>query len=242
MRNKFVMMGIAAVYTMSLLSAGAVHAAPSPQSAHYRLDETAVGTSGYLDSKSSNYSATSGAGALATGSSASSNFQATSGTRTSPDPVLSFAITNGNLDFGSFSAATTSTATAKFAVTNYTSYGYTVQILGTPPTNGSRTLPGLATATAPTPGTEQFGLNLVANTIPSSVGANPVNDQFGFGSATDNYGTSNKYRFVNGETIAQSAKSSGVTTYTITYIANVASLTPGGKYSSSQTLLVTGTY
>ena len=37
-------------------------------------------------------------------------------------------------------------------------------------------------------------------------------------------------------------KSSGITNYTITYLLNVAGLTPGGEYRSDQTLVVLGTY
>jgi hypothetical protein len=91
-------------------------------------------------------------------------------------------------------------------------------------------------------GVEQFGLNLVANTSPVSLGANPNHGQFGVGSAATNYATTNNYRFVSGETIASAPKSSGMTIYTISYIVNVSSLTPGGQYSSNQTVICTGTY
>jgi hypothetical protein len=91
-------------------------------------------------------------------------------------------------------------------------------------------------------GTEQFGMNLVANTSPSSVGSNPVYDVFGVGSVAGNYSTPNQFRYVSGETVATATQSSGKTTYTITYLANVESLTPGGQYHADHTLIVTGTY
>jgi hypothetical protein len=91
-------------------------------------------------------------------------------------------------------------------------------------------------------GAEQFGINLVANTQPESFGANPDQGQFGAGSASPNYGTSNQYRYVNGETIATSPKSSGITTYTVSYIINVGSLTPGGQYTSNQAIVCTPTF
>ena len=72
--------------------------------------------------------------------------------------------------------------------------------------------------------------------------ANPDHGQFGFGSAATNYDTPNFYRYVDGATIASAPKSSGVTIYTLTYLVNVGSLTPGGIYSSNQTLIVIGTY
>jgi hypothetical protein len=91
-------------------------------------------------------------------------------------------------------------------------------------------------------GIEQFGINVVANTLPLSLGVNPDNGQFGFGQAASNYNTSNNYRYVSGDTIAVGPKSSGQTTYTISYIINVNALTPGGIYTGGQTLLCTGTY
>jgi hypothetical protein len=100
----------------------------------------------------------------------------------------------------------------------------------------------LTTASTSQTGVEQFGVNLVANTLPVSVGANPNNGQFGFGEAATNYNTSNSYRYVSGEAIAKAPKSSGLTTYTLSYLVNVDSLTPGGQYTSNQTLVVTGTY
>jgi hypothetical protein len=100
----------------------------------------------------------------------------------------------------------------------------------------------MSTTTTSQIGVEQFGINLVANTSPTSFGANPDNGQFGFGSITANYATANNYRYVDGETVAQATKNSGVTTYTISYVTNVATLTPGGQYSADQTIIVTGTY
>jgi hypothetical protein len=76
-----------------------------------------------------------------------------------------------------------------FSVLNYTSYGYVVQIFGDPPTNGTHTIVPMSTTGASQISEEQFGINLVANTVPSSIGANPDNGQFGFGSVESNYNT-----------------------------------------------------
>lgn len=211
------------------------------QSSSYRFDESAIGVGGMGEASSTNYKAVEDVGSLAIGNSASSNYQIDAGTKTSPDPTLSFAITSGAVDFGSLTASGPTTTTATFSVSNYTSYGYVVQIIGTAPTNGSHTIRPLTTTSASQAGVDQFGINLVANTTPA-VGANPDNGQFGFGAAAPNYGTANMYRFVTGETIATAPKSSGVTNYTMSYLINVESLTPGGKYTSNQTLIVTGTY
>jgi hypothetical protein len=208
------------------------------RSSNFQFQETSLGGTGLYNSNSANYqTAGSAGGILGVGNSASSGFQINAGNITTNDPALSFAVIDSSIDFGAFSAGTTTTATSTFSVIDYTSYGYVVQIVGTPPANGAHTIPALSSTT-----TSQFGINLVANTSPTSFGANPDHGQFGFGSASANYGTPNNYRYVSGETIASAPKSSGQTIYTISYIVNVNSLTVGGIYSSGQTLICSGTF
>ncbi len=212
------------------------------QSSHYQIEESVIGTDDINKSSSASYNSTSATGSLVVGNSASGNFQVDAGSVTTKDPNLSVIINNGGVNFGSFSATAPTVATSIFSVLNYTSYGYIVQLVGSAPTNGSHVIPPM-TATGPSiTGTEQFGINLVANSLPVSVGANPDNGQFGFGTVAGNYSTPNQYRYNSGETIASALKSSGVTTYTISYLVNVAGLTPGGVYSGDQTIIVTGRY
>jgi hypothetical protein len=218
-----------------------VHA-QSLQSSNYRFDESVIGTGGLLQSNSSNYSATSATGDIGNGPSGSTNFQANSGSRTTPDPTLTFKVLTSAANFGTFSPSTTTTATATFSVINYTTYGYVVQLIGGDLKNGTSVIDAMTTTGPSQPGLEQFGVNLVANTNPTSFGANPNNGQFGYGSVATNYGTTNEYRYIPGETIALATKNSGETIYTMSYIVNVAQLTPGGIYTSDQTLVVTGTY
>lgn len=216
--------------------------AQSLQSSNYRFDEGVIGTGGMLQSNSANYSATSATGDIGIGNSASTNFQVDSGTKTSPDPALTVAVLSSTANFGTFSPTTTTTSTATFSVINYTTYGYVVQLVGNNLSNGPSTINSMTTTGPPQVGIEQFGVNLVANTLPSSFGANPNNGQFGYGSVAPNYATPNEFRYISGETIALATKNSGQTIYTLSYIVNVAQLTPGGVYTSDQTLVVTGTY
>ncbi|TAL14607.1 hypothetical protein EPN95_02285 [Patescibacteria group bacterium] len=238
--------GIYVLFALSLyLASGSspIHATPQASS-HYVFNESSIGAGGLNNSSSASYTGYDAIGSIGIGISASSNYQVASGSVTPFDPALSVSI-NGTVNFATaFSAAAASTATTTFTVSNYTTYGYVAQIYGNTPSNGTTTIAAMGTSspTASVAGTSQFGINLVANTLPSSIGANLNNGQFGFGSVASNYNTSNVYRYVSGETIAQATKNSGVTTYTITYIVNVPPLTPGGIYTSNQTLVVTGTY
>jgi hypothetical protein len=176
------------------------------RSNNFQFQETSLGGTGLYNSQSANYqTAGTAGGILGVGNSSSSGFSINAGNITTNDPALSFGIIDSNVNFGTFSAGTTATATSAFSVIDYTSYGYVVQIIGTPPTNGTHTISAMA-------------------------------------STATNYGTPNNYRFVSGETIASAPKSSGQTTYTISYIVNVNSLSKGGDYTSGQTLICSGTF
>jgi hypothetical protein len=90
-------------------------------------------------------------------------------------------------------------------------------------------------------GTEQFGINLSANNLPGPsgpgvFGANPTqipDSTFGFGTAVSDYAISNDFVYISNDTIARSTKSSGVTQYTLSAIANISNVTPGGSYGTS---------
>ncbi len=216
--------------------------AVDPKSSNFQFNESSIGTGGLYGASSANYQANSSTGDVNVGNSTSGNFQVDSGTKTQRDPTLSFSVNSSAIQFGQLTPSQTLTATSTFSVSNYTSYGYSVQLTGPTPTTGTHSIANMDVTATPQTGIEQFGINLVANTAPVSFGANPDNGQFGFGSVAPDYATANKFRYVSGEVIAQAPKSSGVTNYTISYILNVSPLTAGGQYTTDQTLIVTGTY
>ena len=214
-------------------------------SPHYTFTEQSLGSSGLYGSQSPNYQSEQALGILGLSTSASTNIQVQAGNITTGDPSLTFIVDSQNVNLGNFSASTASTATATFEVLDYTSYGYIVQIYGSPPAlvgGSGHTLAAMSSAGPSVAGTEQFGINVVANTSPVSLGANPDHGQFGFGSAATGYNTTNNYKYVSSDTIATGPKSSGNTIYTISYVINVNELTPGGVYTGGQTLICTATY
>lgn len=239
-RQRYIYMGFAIVWAFGVFGLMNVSASKSP---NYQLTETSLGGLGSINNKSALYQDNQSGGITGIGTSQSSTYQVQAGHETTGAPGLSVAILSANPSFGSFSPTTTATATSQFEVSDYTSYGYVVQIDGSPPTNsyGMKITP-LATNSAPAVGHDQYGLNLVANTEPTSFGANPDYGQFGFGDVATNYNIANSFRFVNGDEIAYSGKSSGITVYTISYIVDVSDLTPGGQYISTQNILCTATY
>lgn len=221
-------------------------------SSGYGLSETFFGTGG-LDTCPTQggnaYCANMSAGELTVGNTAGTDFQAQAGFNTRRDESLEVNVTKAAVNLGVIDPSSTGFDTAEFNVKSYLSSGYVVQIYGLTPTNGGYSV---AATTAPynsTQGTEQFGLNLVENTTPI-LGADPVQDAdaqnlgspFGFGGASSPYDTADVFRYTSGDTIAAATQSSGYTYYTISYIMNVSALSPGGTYTTSQSIVVTSTF
>lgn len=233
---------IAAVFFAILLMSTAAYATSS--SNNFRIDEDFIGGGGLNTESSTNFKAGESIGDIGIGNSSSTNFQSQSGFTTTNDPTLTFIVNTASVNLGNFSAAVAAKGTATFSVYNYTSFGYIVQITGSTIHNGAYNIPAMAANAASSPGTEQFGINLVANTTPS-VGADPVQQPsagFSSGSAATNYNTANSYRYVSGDTVAQATKTSGKTDFTISFLVNAKSTTPANPYTTSQTLICTGTY
>lgn len=212
----------------------------------YQIDEDFVGGGGSIDSSSSNYRSQDSIGATAVGDGATTSGTKTqSGATTTNDPTLEFSVSTSSISLGNLMTSQAATATATFSVRNYTSYGYIVQVLGTPPKITSHTLSAPSSPAAAAAGTEQFGINLAANTSPVALGAAPQqvpDSSYSFGASATGYNTANQYKYVSGDTIASAPKSSGQTTYTISYIANISTDTPQGQYSTAHQLICTGTY
>ena len=217
-------------------------------SSNYRIDESFIGPGGVLDSESANYNFQSGqqsVGNIGVVEGTSSNYRTQGGYTTTDEPRLRCVLNTASLNFGALSTTAAATANATFSVLNYTSYGYNVSLVGNTPSNGGYNLINLSSNAASSPGTEQFGVNLVANTVPMTFGANPAqvpDSSFSSGAAAANYDTANSYRYNSGETVASAGQSSGQTDYNISYVINVATTTPGGVYSGNQIIICTGTY
>jgi len=213
----------------------------------FRIDESFVGPGGALDSSSSAYQFQSGqqsTGSPGAVESASTNFASQGGYTTTEEPRLACILNTSSINLGALSTSISTTATATFSVLNYTSYGYIVSIVGSPPTMGSYTLRGLNPAEQSNPSTEQFGINLVNNAAPD-IGSDPVqvpDGTFSSGTVTDSYNDADWFRYVPGETIASALASSGQTNYTISYLVNISATTAGGSYTGNQTIVCTGTY
>ncbi len=215
-------------------------------SQNYKVEENSIDSGGELDGQSPNYRAKSGIGELGVGRNSSTNYIANSGFNTTDEDYLEFTISGSTVSLGNLTTTSTGTGTATFSVRVYMSSGYVVKTMSQPPAseNGA-VLTGMPSATTSSQGTEQFGINLVANTSPASFGSNRSHipdDTFAFGEPSTGYNTANNYKYVVGDTIAASAIGEGQTNFTISYIANVSVLTSAGSYRMSHDLVVVPTF
>jgi hypothetical protein len=216
-------------------------------STNYQSEEVFFGIGGDLDSGSTNYKAQSGLGSLTLGGGASATtYQAYSGFLTPDEPFLELGIDTSLVDLGTLDPSTAKTGTAVFHVRTYVDSGYTVQSVSQPPSTSADSLAPMTSQGVSVTGTEQFGINLRANTSPATFGADPSpqpDSSFASGQAATGYDTVNQYKYNVGDTIAESGSSGwGATIFTIAYIANISPITEAGQYTMIHDLVVVATY
>ena len=163
--------------------------------------------------------------------------------------------TSGAISFNQlFSPVDTATATSQMAASTNASTGYVISVNGVTLTSGANSIPAI-TAAGGSPGargTGQFGLNLKANTGAISTPAvgtevAPAANGTSFkGRATTGYNTVDSFKFVSGNTVADSADSGAGPTdaqiFTASYIANVPGSQAAGTYTTTLTYICTATF
>lgn len=243
---KRVSLGVSVIAVAVLvLFSGAALAQQGSSSTNYELDEVFLGPGGTRDTSSDNYNAEGTVGDLGVGESESGSYNLLAGFTTDAEPTLAFVVNSTSVDLGELSTNETATTTGSFSVGAYNADNIVVQTLSEPPTNNEHVLTPLTSAAAAQTGTEQFGMNLRANTSPENFGADPVqvpDGSFSFASATNGYETANQFKYNQNDIIVQSNRSSGQTDFTISYIFNVDNLTPGGAYNFRHDLVATSAY
>jgi hypothetical protein len=166
------------------------------------------------------------------------------------DPTITFTITDTTVGFGTLSNGTASWATGdltgvtsvpadtsgahEMTIGTNAASGYTITYSGATLTSGANTI-DVATIAADndgSPGTEQFGIGIDDNGGNVSIVAD-----------YDLAGT-NSYKFVAGTTTAVASETIATATETIDvqYIANVATTTEAGAYSTDITWIATGNF
>lgn len=147
--------------------------------------------------------------------------------------------TGATVSLGSLTPSTTGSGTSQIGAATNAGSGYAITVAGTTLTSGSNTITALGSPTASTQGSEQFGMNLAANTTPA-VGQAP--DGAGSATATANYATANSFKFTSGDTIASNATADNFRRFTVSYMANVGNTTEPGTYQTTLTYVCTATF
>ena len=154
-----------------------------------------------------------------------------------------------------FSPTDTATASSQMAASTNATTGYNITVNGTTLTSGSNTIAGMSSSAGGVRGTPQFGLNLKANTTGISnpaIGAEvtpAANSTDRRGQAATDYNTVDNFKFVSGNTVANSEQGTpGVGNptnsqiFTVSYIVNVPGSQPAGTYTTTLTYVCTATF
>jgi len=148
------------------------------------------------------------------------------------EPTVGFSVQSVSLNFGQLSASSTAYSSHTFSAYTNSASGYTIKVYGEPLHTSYHNLTAIgATAENSAIGTEQFGINLASNSTPI-IGADPDG---GIGQAAANYNTTNKFAYLEGDTIASADNFSFQTDFTVSVIVNIADTTPAGNYSTTLT-------
>ncbi|KKP90774.1 MAG: hypothetical protein US04_C0001G0004 [Candidatus Nomurabacteria bacterium GW2011_GWD2_36_14] len=161
---------------------------------------------------------------------------------------LSFTVSSNAIYFGNLRTAgacfaqntnpgyvtcPTTTETEAFnmtAGTNATA-GYTISVQGDTLTSGANTITALASNTASSPGSEQFGLRATATGGGGAVQAPYAAAGYAYTGTTSTPAT-----------VATASAPSATTTYSVRYLANISAVTEAGSYSTSHTYVATGNF
>jgi len=156
---------------------------------------------------------------------------------------LSFSISDTVIGFGtlSFLSARYATGDAAGSATSTSAHNlivssngtYSVTVKGATLTSGADTVTAMPASAVSAPGTEQFGIYL----SPSGGG----------GTVASGYGTASQFYYAGTASQASqvgscAAACSSSTTYSVSYLANIASTTESGSYAAALTYVATGTF
>ena len=150
--------------------------------------------------------------------------------------------TNDNYykDMGELTNDQTLVAKSQMAVGTNASGGFAITVYGTPPAAGTSVIDASTTPTASQPGTNQFGINLVQNTLPA-IGSDPegiwANAQ-----PTSNYDQPNRYMYESGDVVASSPNVSLMKKFTVSYILNSSPDLRAGIYTTTINYIASGQF
>ena len=143
-------------------------------------------------------------------------------------------------DMGELEPQSTLVARSQMAVGTNATAGFVITANGLPLAAGTSVINGLTSPTESQPGTNQFGINLVANSEPA-IGIDPEGDWTNAVPSPD-YAVPNKFKYVPGDVVAYSPNVSLMKKFTVSYITNVSDSLRAGVYSTTITFIASGRF
>lgn len=231
--------------TLSLLLAVPAGLGARITSTNYIIFADVFSAGGTEDSSSSNYGLqdTLGEAIILSATSTSANYGIKAGFRELyPDQFITFSANPTTVDLGTLSNLIVSTASNTLTVDTNSINGFSITVSGATLTSTvGDTISAIGvTSASSTAATEQFGINLVANTAPS-VGA-AASGTAPIGSAAAQYDTADSFAYNTGDTIASSAGDINQTVFTVSYIGNISLTTELGSYTTTLTYSATANF
>ena len=222
--------------------------AQTPSSTNYQVPESSFNTGSTVNAASASYNGRFSAGDLGVGFGSSTSYNAVAGFISPSEEYLELVVQSSDVNLGILTPSTTGSGAGNFFVRSYINGEYVVQTASSSLTSESNeVIDPLTPQAIPTQGQEEFGINLVENTTPL-IGLNPSPDpdtNFANGIAATGYDTADQFQYVQGDIIARSSPTGlawGRTYFTISYIANISSVTPAGLYEKEHDIVLVSTF
>lgn len=143
-------------------------------------------------------------------------------------------------DMGQLSSKSTLTAQSQMAVGTNATGGFAITANGNSMSAGTNVIDSPTTPTESKQGTNQFGINLVANDTPA-VGHDPEGTWANAIPSPD-YSETNHYKYNSGDVVAYSPNVSLMKKFTVSYIVNSSDNLRAGVYSTTITYVASGRF
>jgi len=143
-------------------------------------------------------------------------------------------------DMGVLEPDSTLVARSQMAVGTNATAGFVITANGSSLAAGTNVINPLDNPTESIPGTNQFGINLVANSAPA-IGNDPEGVWANAFPSPD-YSQPNKYKYVPGDVVAYSTDVSLMKKFTVSYIVNASPQLRAGVYSTTINFIASGRF
>lgn len=143
-------------------------------------------------------------------------------------------------DLGELDTGSTLNTQSQMAVGTNASGGFAITANGSTMSAGTSTIEPISQLAESKVGSDQFGINLVENTIPA-IGKNPEGD-WANAVASPDYGVPNRYKYSPGDVVAFSPDVSLMKKFTVSYIVNSSQSLRPGVYSTTLTYIASGRF